>query len=173
MSEEQTETPVVTENEAPQVDEQPVAKRSQIDNLEDALKVINQLRDENAAKRVANKAKDTEMEEKAAKWQAHLDSQKTELQLLQERNVKLEETLAEKTRLQLQRDVAKSVGLDEDLVEFITGSDETEMRAKAEKLAGRVPMAPPLDLKAGERGGPVVPKRTSGGEFLLSLSDSD
>lgn len=174
MSEEQTETPEVLENEAPQVVEKPVATRSKIDSLEDALKVIDQLRDENAAKRVTSKAKLAEMEEKAAKWQEHLDSQKTEMQLLQERNAKLEADLAEKSKAQLQRDIAKSVGLDDELAEFITGSDEAEMRAKATKLAGRVPMAAPvLDLKGGERGGPVVPKRTAGGEFLLSLSDND
>ena len=67
------------------------SKGSSITSLEDALKVINDLRAENAAKRIKTK----EVEEKATKWEEYVQSQKTELERLTESKTALEKQLAD------------------------------------------------------------------------------
>lgn len=173
MSEEQAGAPEATEGE--RVAETKTETKSQIDNLEDALKVIDKLRNENASRRVSDKAKDQALADAAKKWQDYEDSQKTELQRLQEKAEQLENQLAKESHERLQMKVAAEYKLDPDLAEFVTGSDEEEMRSRAEKLAKRMTpeKLPTADLKAGDRGGPVggARKGSAGGRFLLGLSD--
>lgn len=152
------------------------SKSSSITSLDDALKVINDLRAENAAKRV--KAK--EVEEKAAKWEEYVQSQKTELERLTESKTALEKQLAELQANQLRDLIAKEVGVPEELVEFLTGSDEQTLRANAKKLASVKPQgsantnAPKTDFFAGQRGTPVAAKPEGLNEFFKQMwKDSD
>jgi len=161
---EQKTTPEVTP-EKPQ-DE---SKGSSITSLDDALKVINDLRAENAAKRV--KAK--EVEEKAAKWEEHVQSQKTELERLTESKTALEKQLADLQANQLRDLIAREVGVPEELIEFLTGSDEQTLRANAKKLAsvkqGSENTGKRTDFFAGQRGTPVSKPAEGLNEFFKQM----
>ncbi len=168
------ETPQVgneTDEEVQQVETPAASTPSSIESLEDAKKVIEKLRSENAAKRTKNR----EIEEQAKKWQQHMESQKTEMERLQESKQQLEAKLTAYETDRLRNDIAREVGLDPDLAEFIVGADEDEMRARAKTLVEKT--APkqaktPADLKAGDRGKPIVADKPTGGDFLKSLSPS-
>lgn len=149
-------------------------KTSSITSLDDALKVIEDLRSENAAKRV--KAK--EVEEKAAKWEEYVQSQKTELERLTESKTALEKQLAELQANQLRDLIAKEVGVPEELIEFLTGSDEQTLRANAKKLASVKPQGSTTTAKtdffAGQRGTPVSAKPEGLNEFFKQMwKDAD
>jgi septal ring factor EnvC (AmiA/AmiB activator) len=146
---------------------------SSIDNLDDALKQIEKLRRENAKHRTEK----NKLKEGADRWQEHLDAQKTELEKSQADNATLAEKLAKYERERLQRDIASDAGLDPDLAEFILGDDEASMKASAKKLAEKYPAEPTVSttqtgLLGGQRGEPVVPKKTGGGAFLEHLADA-
>lgn len=146
------------------------SKGSSITSLDDALKVINDLRSENAAKRV--KAK--EIEEKAAKWEEYVQSQKTELERLTESKTALEKQLADLQANQLRDQVAKEVGVPEELIEFLTGSDEQTLRANAKKLASvkqgsSNTSAPKTDFFAGQRGTPVSKPTEGLNDFFTKM----
>jgi len=122
---------------------------SRIDNLKDALKELDKVRKEAAARRVQSK----ENEEKASKWEEHVRSQKTDLERLTEDKEKLAEE-AKNLRLEnLRNSVAIKTGLDPELVEFLTGETEDELTAKAKKLIAKsAKPAKPADFFAGQRG---------------------
>jgi hypothetical protein len=147
------------------------SKGSSITSLDDALKVINDLRAENAAKRV--KAK--EVEEKAAKWEEYVQSQKTELERLTESKTALEKQLADLQANQLRDLIAKEVGVPEELIEFLTGADEQTLRANAKKLAsvkqGSETTAGKgkTDFFAGQRGTPVSKPAEGLNEFFKQM----
>lgn len=122
------------------------------DDPEVLRREIAKLRKENAAKRTKNK----EIEEAAKKWQEHLDSQKSEMEKLQDQ---LNALTAENKKLALaqkQRDLAKEYGVDPDLEEFIVGDDLDEMTEKAKKLAAKSKKKPPdaTDMRAGRASPP-------------------
>lgn len=104
---------------------------SKIDNLDDALKVIADLRKENASKRVKTK----EVEDKAALWERHLEEQKTELEKLTESKVSLEQENASLRQQNLLDKIVREEGVDPEDIEFLVGNTEEELRAKAKKLA--------------------------------------
>jgi predicted ribosome quality control (RQC) complex YloA/Tae2 family protein len=123
-----------------------------------ALAELAKVRREAAERRV----KTRELEEQAKKWQEYEESQKTELQKLQdqlaERDRKLAETAREKTIASL----ARKYNLEDDDLEFLTGSDEATLETQAEKLANKLGRNQesqgnrrPADLLAGNRGAPV------------------
>lgn len=125
-----------------------------IDNLEDALKELKKVRGEAARRRVQNK----ETEEKAAKWEEHVRNQKTDLEKLTEDNSSLKDENTSLKRENLRNKVALETGLDKDLIEFLTGETEDEMKAKAAILiekSGKATGKPQVDLFAGQRGNPV------------------
>lgn len=131
------------------------AQGSTIDSLEVALKEIEKLRRENAAKRV----KANEVEANAKKWEEHVQSQKTELERLTESKLQAE---AEAARLRvdnLRNKVAIETKLNPELLEFLVGDNEDELRAKAKKLVETVgDKGTTPDFYAGQRGTPVPPK---------------
>lgn len=159
------------ENDAVGALDADTSKNSSIGDLETALKEIEKLRKENAAKRVKNKETESELEE-FRKWK---DSQKTELERLQEAKEAAEKELVKLRREGLRNSIGAEFKLDPDLYEFITGADEEEMRARAEKLAGKVKLpeaAGPQSTYAGNRGTYVAGsnKRSLGGLFLEELA---
>lgn len=132
-------------------------KPSGIDNLDDALKVIESLRKENAAKRVKTK----DVEDKAKRWEEYVESQKTEMEKLTESNATLSKE-NDDLKFSITRDkIAREEGVPEDLLEFLVGTDENTLRAKAKKLAASAGSKDSgegkQDFFAGQRGKPVTP----------------
>lgn len=168
-----------TDVQATETDEMPEASTEM--SPEEMKREIEKLRKENAAKRVKNREAEAKMQEAAKKWEDHELSQLTEMERLTKEKADLEVEL-QKTRIEKMRsDMIAKYKLDEDLHDFITGTDEGTMRKQAEKLAAKfsereqeeqAPSNNPLDLYAGDRGRPVRKSQGLGGEFLLGLSDS-
>lgn len=129
---------------------------------DELLKEIVKLRRENGKRRIKNK----EIEEAAANWQTHLDAQKSEMDKLIEANALLKTQVDEFNLDKMRQSVAKEYGLDPDLADLLVGSDEDEMKDRAERLATKLqalakkPTA--ADLGAGrDRGKPVKTKSTN------------
>lgn len=122
------------------------------DDPEVLRREIAKLRKENAAKRTKNK----EIEEAAKKWQEHLDSQKSEMEKLEDQLNLLKGENKKLTLAQKQRDLAKEYGVDPDLEEFIVGDDLDEMTEKAKKLAAKSKKKPAdaTDMRAGKTSPP-------------------
>ncbi len=142
------------ENTTQEVDETQQEAVDKALSLEDALKVIKDLRREAAGRRVKGK----ELEEKASKWEEYVASQKTELEKLQEENALLK-TTAEATKVEaLRARIIAEFKLDPSDAEFLKGS-ETEMKALAAKLAEKAKngASTTTDFYAGQRGGQVAP----------------
>lgn len=149
------------------------SKDSTIEDLPTALKEIEKLRKENAAKRVKNKDTETELEE-FRQWK---ESQKTEVERLLEAKESAERELKTLRAESLRNQIAAEVNLDPDLYEFVTGADAEEMRAKATKLASKAKTREansPESLHAGNRGTYIAGsnKKSAGGLFLEHLADN-
>jgi hypothetical protein len=140
---------------------------------DDYIQIIEKTRAEAANKRKQKTAAEEKLAEDAKKWQEHIDSQKTVTEKLSDEAKQLQAELDELRLEKLQRSIADEFELDPDLVEFVTGSNETEMRAKAKKLAEREAKVPGAkDFRGGNRGTPVTPKINVGGQFLQHLGDN-
>lgn len=116
---------------------------------------LTKVRQEAAARRVALR----EAEEKAKKWEEHEESQKTELEKLQAQLAEKEKKLAETAREKVIASLARKFKLEDDDLEFLTGSDEATLEVQAEKLAKKLGRTQeeankrtPADLLAGNRG---------------------
>lgn len=124
---------------------------------------LKRVRNEAASRRVQNREiktqAQTELEEAARKWKEYEESQKTELQKLQDQLAERDRMLSEYSVNKLRGDVAKEFGLDSEDAELLTGSDEATIRKQAERLKTRLGTkneAPrPVDLLAGTRGQPI------------------
>lgn len=138
-----------------------------IGSLDDALKVIESLRKENAAKRV----KAREVEEKAKKWEEYVDSQKTELEKLTESKAALEKENQELKIGSLRSKVASEEGVPTNLVQFLTASDEAGLREQAKALASAKPKEPgkQADFFAGQRGTELKPTPKGLNDFFAEM----
>jgi hypothetical protein len=128
-------------------------KKLSYEELEAELKSV---RSEAASRRIANR----ELEAKAKQWEEYEDSQKTELQKLQDDLAKRDVELSEYRLGKLKHSVVKEFGLDSEDEELLTGSDEATIRKQAEKLKARLgkvteTTSRPADLLAGSRGTPI------------------
>lgn len=135
--------------------------------------VLN-LRDENATRRTRSSAAQKEQAEAAQKWQEHLDSQKTELERINERAAKLEQELVKHRLKETREVVAKKVpGFPMALSGLLDGSEE-DMMAKAKVLAAyeaeraQAQQGTPSDY-AGDRGVPVTKAKSDVKGFLDDL----
>ena len=134
---------------------QPIQPKLSYEDLETELKKV---RNEAASRRVSLR----EMEDKAKLWEEYQESQKTELQKLQEA---LEDSKSKLSNYQLgdkKRELLKEFGLEDDDFDLLTGSDEEsnrliaeKLKAKNEKIKASQPSTRPLDLLAGNRGNPI------------------
>lgn len=147
---------------------QPITENTQTENTEnqnekpkeltyDELKAeLAKVRNEAAQRRISNR----ELEEKAKQWEEYENSQKTELQKLQDQLAERDQKLAGYQVNDLRSSVAKEFGLDSEDAELLTGSDEATIRKQAEKLKARLGAVTtgtprPADLLAGNRGTPI------------------
>jgi hypothetical protein len=147
MPEENTNTPVVEK----ETTEEP--KKLSYEEMEAELRKVRQ---EAASRRITNR----ELEDQAKKWQEYEESQKTELQKLQEALAERDKKLSAYQLERVKVDVVKEYGLDIEDAELLTGSDEATIRKQAEKLKTRLGSRQtennrPVDLLAGNRGTPI------------------
>jgi hypothetical protein len=120
---------------------------------EQALAELAKVRREAAAKRVALR----EQEEKAKKWQEYEESQKTELQKLQDTVAERERALAEKDLEITRSKIAREFNVADEDLDLLVG-DEDNMKRLAQRLgkpAGEAQASRPADLLAGNRGTPL------------------
>lgn len=127
------------------------------DDLQAELKRVRQ---EAASRRIAER----ELKEKAKAWEEYQESQKTELQKLQEALADKDKKLANYEFEQKKYAVLKEFELDDDDLVLLTGSDEEVIRKQAENLKAKNDKIKaqnadssrrPADLLAGNRGTPV------------------
>lgn len=125
---------------------------------EDALKELAKVRSEAADRRIKNR----ELEEKARKWQEYEESQKTELQKLQDSVAERDKRLAEKDQDILRSKIAREHNVADEDLDLLVG-DEANMKRLAERLGkpqGNDAPKRPVDLLAGNRGTAVNGKTT-------------
>ena len=128
-----------------------VETKKTLDDLtpEELKEYAKKLRKENASHRTAKQAKEKELEE----FRAWKDSQKTELERAKERT----EELQKENHSLLKTSIALGAGLTLEDVDFINGETPEDMKASAEKLAGRLKTGETkqttrTDVFAGSRG---------------------
>ena len=142
------------------------------------LKELAKVRREAAESRVKKK----DLEDKAQKWEQHMDSQKTELEKLQDANKTLSEALRVSKLEATASALVQEYGLPTSYAAAIQGNSEEEMRNIAEVLKSGLPAAQETqqqqstDLHGGaSRGTPVLgvnEPKSEGGLFLLDLQDN-
>lgn len=170
-------------NEAPEAPEAttPVEEKKSAETPESTLSgltedeyisIIKKLRTSEADKRIKKRETEQRMEEDAKKWQEHLDSQKSELERINDAKAALAEENQKLKLEKLQRDIADEFGLAKADFDLFEGPDEETMRAKAKRLSERTGVTnsgDPMNLFGGRRGEPVTPQKKAGGQFLLDL----
>lgn len=120
---------------------------------EDALKELSKVRAEAADRRIKNR----DLEEQAKKWREYEESQKSELQKLQEAVAERDAKLAEKELEVTRTRIAKEYEVDDADLDLLIG-DEESMKRLASKLGkkdSKDEPKRPVDLLAGNRGTPV------------------
>lgn len=147
--------PVVTE---PQNDgatntpepQEPPAKLS-YEQMETELKKV---RSEAASRRIANR----DLEDQAKKWREYEESQKTELQKLQDAVAERDKRIADKELEVTRSKIARQFNVADEDVDLLVG-DEENMKRLAERIGKSQETEPPnrpVDLLAGNRGTSVT-----------------
>jgi tRNA/tmRNA/rRNA uracil-C5-methylase (TrmA/RlmC/RlmD family) len=154
MSENENSTPVV-ENNVNASENNDSQQKLSYEDLQNELKKV---RAEAASRRIANR----ELEEKAKRWEEYEESQKTELQKLQEALAERDKALANLSLEKEKQSLIKEFGLEDDDIDLLTGADvdtnrkiAEKLKAKAEKFNKNTSSSRPADLLAGNRGTPV------------------
>lgn len=111
---------------------------------------LAKVRSEAAARRVALR----EQEEKAKKWSEYEESQKTELQKLQDQLAERDRAIAAKELEVTRARIAKQYNVADDDLDLLVG-DEANMKRLAERLGKKEESNNPPNLYAGGRGKPV------------------
>ncbi len=114
---------------------------------------LSRVRHEAASRRVALR----EQEAAAKKWQEYEESQKTELQKLQDQLAEREKALAAKDNDILRNKIAREFNVADEDLDLLVG-DEENMKRLATRLGQKSETpsnTPPTDLLAGNRGKPV------------------
>lgn len=154
--------PVTEPQNEPVTDPNPTSTLSH----EDALKELAKVRAEAASRRVANK----ELEAQAQKWKEYEESQKTELQKLQDAVAERDKRLADKELEVTRAKIAKQFNVADEDLDLLVG-DEDSMKRLAAKLGTQKSddKKSPVDLLAGNRGTPVGGSKPSTGSFMDAL----
>lgn len=120
---------------------------------EDALKELAKVRAEAAQRRIANR----ELEEKAKKWSEYEESQKTELQKLQDQLAERDKIAAEAKLEAAKIRIAKKHNVPDEDIDLLVGDEESMERlaTRLGKKEGAGSSSAPSDLLAGNRGKPV------------------
>src|ERR1044071_7795201 len=121
--------------------------------LEQAMTELKKVRAEAASRRVANR----DLEDQAKKWREYEESQKTELQKLQDAVAERDKQIAAKELEVTRAKIAKQYNVADDDLDLLVG-DEDNMKRLAERLGTQATQETPkrpVDLLAGNRGTPV------------------
>lgn len=138
----------------------PPAGESQPKTYDEAY--VKKLRDEAASLRVKNRDYEKAEEERKAASLSEIEREK-------QARTKAEAELADARRALMVRDAATKHGLDPDVYEFLTGSDEAAIQAQAEKLAAKIKAAPkPNDLPGAGARNPANESGANGAAGLKS-----
>ena len=135
------------------------------DQLKEELRKVRQ---EAASRRIENR----ELKTAADKWKEYEESQKTELQKLQDQIAERDKQLSAYQLQQTKASIAKEVGLDAEDAELLSGTDEESIRKQAEKLKSRLgnkeeKKPGPVDLLAGSRGKPIGSSSDASGDSFM------
>lgn len=138
------------ENEISEVQEQ---KKLTYEELQAELKNV---RNEAASRRIEIR----DLKAKADEWDKYQESQKTELEKLQDALKERDNRLSKYEVQDLRNRIAEEFEFDKELADALVGSDEASLRSHAEKLKALKPKAVqenprPVDLLAGNRGTPI------------------
>ena len=117
---------------------------------------LTKVRKEAADRRI--KLRDAE--EKAKKWSEYEESQKTELQKLQDAVAERDRKLAEAQTETLRAKIARENNVADEDLDLLVG-DEENMKRLAKRLGKPAAESNPADLLAGNRGTPVGSKGTT------------
>lgn len=120
---------------------------------------LTKVRKEAADRRI--KLRDAEA--KAAKWNEYEESQKSELQKLQEAVAERDKKLAEKDNEVLRAKIARENNVSDEDLDLLVGDEENMVRL-AKRLGKAKEDTNPADLLAGNRGKPVG---SSGNTFSM------
>lgn len=123
---------------------------------------IKKVRQEAAQRRITNR----DLEEKAKKWSEYEESQKTELQKLQDQLAERDKIAAEAKLEAAKIRIAKKHNVPDDDIDLLVG-DEDSMERLAARLGKKEDAgssSAPSDLLAGNRGKPVG---SNGGNFSM------
>lgn len=179
-----------TANEVEDSDVSPVVEgntndsiNASLDDIDDPVvlkKMLKKVRGEAARNRVEK----NDVAAKLKEYEDWKDSQRSELEKANKRAEEAEAKVLET----LKKSIAKEFDIDEDLQEFLVGSTEDEIRAKAQKLGGRKSSSDTQDdqkgsgalpagttLRPGTRGTPVGKAKTAqdeGADFFAGLWDN-
>lgn len=128
-------------------------------------KELQKVRSEAASRRVALR----EQEEAAKKWAEYEESQKTELQKLQDAVAERDKRLADKELEVTRAKIAKQFNVEDEDLDLLVG-DEESMKRLASKLGKEDNKGnSPVDLLAGNRGKPLGSKEPTGNSFMDAL----
>jgi hypothetical protein len=150
--------PVVDNTPEPQNTPETDPKPTSTLSHEDALKELEKVRKEAAERRVKNR----DLEDQAKKWREYEESQKTELQKLQDSVAERDKRLAEKDQAILKNKIAREFNVADEDLDLLVG-DEDSMKRLAERIGkpkGNDEPRRPVDLLAGNRGTAVTGKTT-------------
>lgn len=119
---------------------------------EEALAELKKVRQEAAAKRIKNK----ELEDQATKWREYEESQKSELQKLQDAVAERDKRIADKELEVTRAKIAREFNVADEDLDLLVG-DEDSMKRLASRIGKKQeePQKRPADLMAGNRGTPV------------------
>lgn len=122
-------------------------------SYEDLEKELSKVRNESASRRVELR----DYKQKADEWDKYQESQKTELQKLQEQLAEREKALASKDVDILRAKIASQYNVAEEDYDLLTGDEENMKRlaAKLGKEKGTTSSNGPSTLLAGNRGKPL------------------
>lgn len=147
--------PASTETQEGQVTA-PEGNSSDTWTIDDYKRELGKVRSEAASRRVALR----EQEEQAKKWAAYEESQKTELQKLQDQLAEREKALSSKDQEILRSKIAREFNVADDDLDLLVG-DEENMKRLASRLGAGTHEEPPTggntpaNLLAGNRGKPI------------------
>lgn len=145
-----------------------VVTDNKVEDLPDwAQAQIKSLRTEAAGRRVANREKDTELDE----FRTWKEAQKSELERLTERALKAEQDLAGLRMDRMRTEAAAKAGLDPALADRIRGNSEAELLADAKELAERAGAKVP-DTFVGRRGDPVRTEASTSDSFRAWINNN-
>lgn len=149
---------------------QPEAESHEGLSREQLLEELSKVRKEAAARRIENK----NLKSDSDKWKQYEESQKTEMQKLQDSIAERDKALSDYKVKDLKLSVAREVGLDSDDIDLIGGTDEETIRASAQKLKERLTPkqdgTKPVELLGGNRGKPIGSNATQSIDDMIRAS---